>query len=161
MEKHQEQLAKNGDVNSAESLHRLSKEIFGSTRKKSSQKHSCHFIYSGRLFQEVCNNLWKNCVYCRESVMRVSMSALIFPLHISVICISFCHLAAKSPGRGYICHSTLHAAFLLPLPPAHSRIPSQYSLLSPQPSAYLTALNRTVPMQSRRGVTLAHRYTKQ
>lgn len=37
MEKHQEQLAKNADVNSAESLCRLSKEIFGSTREKAAK----------------------------------------------------------------------------------------------------------------------------
>lgn len=63
MEKHQEQLAKNADVNSAESLHRLSKEIFGSARKKAAKNP-----LSFHVLQEVCNNLWKNCAYCKESV---------------------------------------------------------------------------------------------
>lgn len=120
-------------------------------QEKKQSKIFCHFMYSGRLFQEVCNNLWKNCAYCKGSVKRASMWVFI----------SFYHLAAKSPVMGYICYSMLHTALLLSLPTAYSGITSQYSLFYPQPSAYLTALNRMGPMQTRQGIALAHRYSKQ
>ena len=68
MEKHQERLAKNADVNSAESLHRVSKEIFGSPRKKVAKNP-----LSFHALQEVCNNLWKNCAYCKKSVKKASV----------------------------------------------------------------------------------------
>lgn len=49
MEKHQEQLGKNADVNSAESPHRLSQEIFGSTRKKTAKNLSVILCTSGSM----------------------------------------------------------------------------------------------------------------
>lgn len=153
MEKHQEQLAKYADVNSAESLYRLSKEIFGSTRKKAA-KILCHFMF----FRKYAIIHGKTVCIAKSLLRALQCECLFFPLGISIICTSFCHLATKSLVMGYICCSMLHAALFLPLP---SRITSQYSLFYPQPSAYLTALNRMVPMKIRRGIALAHSYTKQ
>lgn len=73
MEKHQEQLAKNADVNSAESLYRLSKEIFGSTRQKAAKNP-----LSFHVLQEVSNNSWENCAYCKEFAKSTSMWVFIF-----------------------------------------------------------------------------------
>lgn len=144
MEKHQEQLAKNADVNSAKVYIDSPRKSLEAQQKKSSQKSSIILCTQEDSFRKYAI-IYGKTAYCKESVKRASTWVFIFPLGVFIICISFCHLAAKSPAMGYICCSLLHAALLLPLPPACSTTTSQYSLLCPQPSASLTAPNRTLP----------------
>lgn len=119
---------------------------------------------SFHILQEVCNNLWKNCAYCKESVKRASICVFNFPLSISIICISFCHLTAKSPVMDYICCSTFHAVLLLllPLPPCllndHKPI---FPILSPAFCLPDSSEQKWSPWKPDKGITLAHRYTKQ
>lgn len=120
------------------------KSLEAQEKKKSSQKFSVISRTQEASFRKFAI-IYGKTAYCKEPVKGASTWVFIFPLSISIICISFCHLAAKSPVMGYICRSMLRAALLLPLPPACSGITRQYSLFYPQPSAYLTAPNRTVP----------------
>lgn len=109
---------------------------------------------------EVCNNLWKNCLL--KSLSREFQSKwAFFLLSISIICISLCHLAAKSLVMGYIC--CCHVACCLP--------PSSSPCLLRNPKAIFTALSPAFcspdssqqkgPTTTRQGVALAHKNTRQ
>lgn len=131
MEKHQEQLAKNANVNSTESTQTLQGDIW-KYKKKNQPKPLCHFMYFWKYAI-----IYEKIVPVEKSVKRASNKWAFFLLSTSIICISFCHLAAKSPVMGYICWCMLYAAFLLPLPLSYAE--SQANIHYSIPSLLLTS----------------------
>lgn len=85
---------------------------------------------------EVCNHLWKKLCLLKSLSRELQSKWAFLQLSASIICISFCHLAAISPVMGYICCCMLCAAFLLPLPLAYSE--SQANIHYSIPSLLLT-----------------------
>lgn len=81
--------------------------------------------------------IYEKIVPVEKSVKRASNKWAFFLLSTSIICISFCHLAAKSPVMGYICWCMLYAAFLLPLPLSYAE--SQANIHYSIPSLLLTS----------------------
>lgn len=97
------------------------------------------------VLQEVCNNLWKNCAYWKVRQESFKVSGLFFPTQYFHYLHKLLPPCSKISCDGL--HLLLHAALLLPLPPAYSGLISQHSLLHPQPSAHLIALRRMVPQK--------------